>query len=181
MTAAADTTPVDNFTHCHVGIVSHLQQLEELPALLEPARRARRIAHDALDFFRRVIREHHADEERELFPAVMASARKGDERERVQRIAERLTHEHRRLESAWAALEPGLEAVAKGHDSELNPATLAALVNDYQSHAEYEERVYLPLAQTILGRDGNHMAALGVSLHLRHAVPEFLAKHGHRG
>ena len=30
-------------------------------------------------------------------------------------------------------------------------------------------RSFLPLAERILGRNGNHMAALGLALHLRHA------------
>ena len=38
----------------------------------------------------------------------------------------------------------------------------------------------LPLSEAILSRDPNHMAALGVSLHLRHAMPEVLAKFGSR-
>jgi hypothetical protein len=32
----------------------------------------------------------------------------------------------------------------------------------------------LPLAQTILGRQDQHMAALGLTLHMRH-VPDFVA------
>ena len=39
----------------------------------------------------------------------------------------------------------------------------------YAAHAGFEESRFLPLAQDILGRDDNHMAALGLSLHLRHA------------
>jgi hypothetical protein len=38
--------------------------------------------------------------------------------------------------------------------------------------------VFLPLASAILGRDGNHMAALGVSLHARHALPDVLRRFG---
>ena len=45
------------------------------------------------------------------------------------------------------------------------------LVSDYRAHAHYEELVFLPAAQSILGRNANHLAALGLSLHLRHARP----------
>ncbi|MEY2688035.1 MAG: hypothetical protein RL375_2233, partial [Pseudomonadota bacterium] len=31
---------------------------------------------------------------------------------------------------------------------------------------------FLPLSQTILGRNGDHMAALGLSLHTRHAMAD---------
>ena len=40
--------------------------------------------------------------------------------------------------------------------------------------------MFLPLSQTILGRNSNHMAALGVSLHMRHALPQVLERFGGR-
>ena len=87
--AAPDSAPIESFAQCHVGIVSHLQELARLPALLEPARQARQIASEMLSFFRSVVFEHHAEEERELFPAVLSSAHKGEERDKVQLIVER--------------------------------------------------------------------------------------------
>jgi hypothetical protein len=174
------TTPIDDFSQCHVGIISHLDALARLPALLEPAAQARRIAAGTVSFFREAVYEHHAQEERELFPAVLSSAVKGDERDRVQAIVERLTREHRQVEAAWSQLEPKLKAVAKGHESDIDVAAVAQLVEAYRAHARYEEEVFLPLSQTILGRNSNHMAALGISLHLRHAVPEALERFGFR-
>lgn len=179
--AAPDNAPIQSFAQCHVGIVSHLQQLARLPALLEPARQARQIAGETLKFFRVAVYEHHAEEERELFPAVLSSAHKGEERDKVQLIVERLTREHRQIEAAWSALERALKAVAKGSESDLDETAVAALVSDYLGHARYEEEVFLPLSQEILGRNGNRMAALGMSLHLRHAVPELLRTRGFRG
>lgn len=173
-------SPVQGFAHCHAGIIGHLQQLGTLPELLEPARRAREIAARTLKFFDEVIVEHHAEEERELFPAVLASATKGEERDRVRGITERLTHEHRQIEAAWKALAPPLKVVAKGGDAALDAQAVAALVNDYLGHARYEEAEFLPLSQEILARNGNHLAALGLSLHLRHSVPEVLARYGSR-
>ena len=161
--------PLTNFTQCHAGIVRHLHALDELPALLEPAARARRIAEDALGFFREAIFEHHLDEERELFPAVLASAEPGPERERAQRLVEHLTTQHRQLETLWRSLERELKRVARGQDSELDVGDVHRLVADYSAHARLEESEFLPLVETILGRNGNHMAALGLSLHLRHA------------
>jgi hemerythrin-like domain-containing protein len=175
-----ENAPIQSFSDCHVGIVTHLEELARLPALLEPARQARQIAGETLEFFREVVYEHHAEEERELFPAVLASANKGDERDKVQLIVDRLTREHREIEAAWSGLEPALKAVAKGGDADLNGAAVAALVTDYLGHARYEESVFLPLSQEILGRNSNHMAALGLSLHVRHALPEVLARYGSR-
>jgi hemerythrin-like domain-containing protein len=129
-----------------------------------------------VQFFREAVYEHHAEEERELFPAVLASAAKGAERDKVQAIVTELTAEHRQVEAAWSRLEPKLKAVAKGHDADVDGAEITALVETYQAHARYEEEVFLPLSQAILGRNSNHLAALGVSMHIRHAMPEVLQR-----
>ena len=176
MNSPSGHSPIDDFSQCHAGILGHLQALGTLPALLEPAARARRIAADTLRFFRKAVFEHHAEEEQELFPAVLASAHKGVEHDKVQTIVDELTAEHRQVEAAWEKLEPRLKAVAKGHEVDLDGADISALVQTYQAHARYEEEVFLPLSQAILGRDSNHLAALGMSLHLRHALPKALER-----
>ena len=164
-------TPISNFTNCHSGIVKRLKALDELPALLAPAARARQIAEQSLEFFREAIFEHHLEEERELFPAVLASAQPGDELERVKAMTKRLTEEHRMVEALWKRLEKGLKQVAKGQSTELDVDEVQRLVTEYQGHAQYEEVEFLPLAEQILGRNSNHMAALGLSLHMRHVKP----------
>lgn len=163
--------PLNNFANCHAGIVKRLTALDELPALLEPAARARQIAEESLEFFREAIFEHHLEEERELFPAVMASAQPGAELERVKAMAKRLTDEHRAIEALWKQLEKGLKPVAKGQSTRLDVSELHRLVTEYKAHATFEETEFLPLSEEILGRNSNHMAALGMSLHMRHLPP----------
>ena len=163
--------PLNNFSQCHAGISARLTVLGELPALLAPAARARQIAEESLEFFREAIFEHHLEEERELFPAVLASAQAGEEAERVKAMITRLTQEHRKVESLWKHLEKGLKPVARGQSSDLDVRELQQLVAEYQAHARYEEAEFLPLSQEILGRNSNHMAALGMSLHMRHSRP----------
>ena len=161
--------PIQDFSHCHEGILKKLAMLNELPGLLEPAARAREIASNALEFFREAIFEHHLDEVRELFPAVLASAEQGAERDRVETLAKRLTDEHRELETTWKRLAPELKRVARGQDNELDVAAIERLVSRYRDHAQFEEIEFLPLSQTILGRNASHLSALGLSLHMRHA------------
>ncbi len=163
--------PIADFSQCHAGIFRKLDQLGELPALLEPAARAREVAEKSLEFFREAIFEHHLDEERELFPAVLASCKDDAERARVQSMNKRLTDEHRDLEKIWKSLESGLKKVVKGQFGDVDLSQVMRLVNQYRAHAQFEEQEYLPLAQQILGRDDNHMAALGMSLHMRHQHP----------
>lgn len=163
-----NSTPLTSFSDCHTGILTQLQTLDELSTLLAPAARAREVALGALGFFREAIFGHHTDEERELFPAVLASARAGDEREQVQAMVLRLVAQHRELEALWKQLERGLKQVVAGRPAELKPELVHRLVLAYSAHADDEEQHFLPLSAEILGRDGNHMAALGLSLHMRH-------------
>lgn len=171
MSTPGGDAPIQSFSNCHAGIVTQLQALDQLPALLAAAEQARSTAERALKFFSHVILQHHQDEERELFPAVLAIAVAGEERQRVQAMVEQLTREHRSIEAAWSALEPGLKQAAKGQGgARLDAAGVKALVETYLGHAQFEENEFLPLSQTILARNSNHMAALGLSLHTRHEL-----------
>ena len=165
---ATDNGPITNFSHCHEGILRHLAAMEELPAQALAAERARQAAEGTRNFFRDVIFNHHEEEERVLFEAVLASAEPGVELAQVQAITERLTREHRQIEAMWAKLEPQLKKMAKGQTAALDAAAVQQLVSDYQAHATFEEAQFLPLSETILSRNSNHMAALGLSLHVRH-------------
>lgn len=160
--------PLNDFSNCHAGIMRHLEGFGQLPALLAPVQQARAIASDMVHFFRNAAFEHHAEEERELFPAVLRSAQPGMEKERVRHMVEALTREHRDIEKQWALLEPGLKKLAKGQPAEIDGAAVDKLIAQYQAHARYEEQEFLPLSHEILARDSNHMAALGLSLHIRH-------------
>ncbi len=167
----ASDSAVGQFSHAHEGIVTQLDRLSTLPALLAPARMAQNMAQRAVDFFRVAMLEHHQEEEEELFSAVLESAEVGEERLRVSTLVESLTVEHRLMEGIWRQLEPELKLIAKGRGFHINAPLLADLVARYQAHAQSEEVQFLPLAERILGRNGNHMAALGLSLHMRHHPP----------
>ncbi|HOB65528.1 hemerythrin domain-containing protein [Ottowia sp.] len=166
--------PLNNFSHCHAGILRHLDSFGELPDLLAPAQRARAVTEDIVKFFRAAAFEHHDEEERELFTAVLAAATPGEERERVQQMIDALTREHRDIEAQWNRLEPDLKKFAKGQPADVDGEAVRRLVAQYKAHARFEEMEFLPLSEQILGRNGNHMAALGLSLHMRHQ-PAFLA------
>lgn len=169
-TASMDNAPIQDFSQCHAGIIKKLHLLGELPALLAPAERASQIAEHSVAFFREAIFEHHLDEERELFPVVLAHAEKGAEHDQVKSMVKRLTDEHRELEARWKRIESGLKKVAKGRFDEVNADEIQRLVAQYLAHAAFEEKEFLPLSQTILGRNSNHMAALGLSMHMRHSL-----------
>jgi hemerythrin-like domain-containing protein len=160
--------PMTNFSHCHIGILHHLDRLSELLLQLGNAAESKKIAKEALDYFQLGMKAHHQEEELELFPAVLSSALPGEERIQVAEMIEKLTHEHRELESSWLTLERALKEIVKGQTSSVDHVHFVILIKRYKAHASAEESVFLPLAEKILSRNSNHMAALGLSLHMRH-------------
>ncbi|AMO24782.1 hemerythrin domain-containing protein [Ramlibacter solisilvae] len=168
--AAQGPGPIEGFSDCHAGILSGLRDFAELPPLQDAAQRARSIARRTLALLDHAVQVHHAEEEQELFTAVLRSARPGAEHERVQALVRQLTDEHREIEALWRKLRPEVSHAAAGKASQLREDAVKLLAEVYGMHAELEERDFLPLARDILGRNGNHMAALGMSLHMRHAA-----------
>lgn len=163
--------PLAGFSQCHVGITRQLEALGGLPELVHAAQRAREVAAATEALFRDAVLQHHAEEEKDLFAAVLRSAAPGEERTLVETMVQRLTAEHRAVEALWQRLRPAVHLAAQGRPAELDAVLVGQLVHGYLQHARFEEEQFLPLAAAILGRDGNHLAALALSLHLRH-VPQ---------
>lgn len=161
--------PLTRLSQCHLGILSQLTALAELPELQAAALRLRKIASDMLVLFKFEVYGHHADEENELFPAVLGCAEPGEEADRVQAMVQRLTTEHREVEALWKTLKPVIEAATKGKPTDLDLHLVDELMGAYLAHARFEEEHFLPLAEGILGRDKNHTAALDLALRLHHA------------
>jgi hemerythrin superfamily protein len=168
--AQDDASPLNEFSQCHTGILAQLDKLVDFPAQVAAAERSRQTAAGLMALFSRGVLEHHAEEENELFPAVLRSALPA-EADTVREQAERLTREHRVIESLWKRIEGAVSAVAKGRHAEIDDEVVAELVRLYRAHAAFEEEEFLPLSARILGRNGNHVAAFGLSLHMRHVPP----------
>lgn len=171
-TSPADA-PLREFRGAHGTIIQGLESLQELPVLAAAMERARTTAAATLALFDEVVREHHSEEEQELFVAVQRSCRDEAEKRQVEDQVALLTSQHRQIESLWDTVRPAVARVAagKGSGDFMFGAEIDRLVSLYRAHAAQEEEVFLPLADLILRRNANHMEALGISLHLRHAPP----------
>ena len=97
----------------------------------------------------------------------------GDERQLVGSLIARLTREHRELEALWAELEPAMKNLARGKTADIDTKAVDRLCRSYAEHAHFEESVWLPLSERIL--KPNDQAALGLTLHLRHALDKVVA------
>lgn len=168
---AGDEGPLQDFSRCHQGIIDHFERLRGLPVLLADRSNfdeARRLATDTCKFFRDAVIEHHGQEEQELFPAVIRRADPGDEAGLAKSLVHRLTDEHRQLEATWKKLEPTLRALGKGKEVEIDAPLIEQFAAAYLGHARFEEAAFLPLSAKILDR--YDQAALGVQIHMRHAL-----------
>lgn len=162
--------PLDNFSECHQGIIAHLDAFSELPALTGNPAQAAALAKDTMAFFQEAVIDHHREEEKDLFPAVLAASNLGAEYDEVRALVNRLTAEHREIEALWRGLEPAVRRLAKGKSANIDAAAVASLVQQYHLHARFEEEHFLPLCAQILGRRDGKMASLGLALHMRHVL-----------
>ena len=133
---------------CHREVLATLRDMAALIDHLDDKgvdAVARRMASDIVRFFSQTARAHHADEERLVFPGLLAS---GDA-ELVQHIL-RLQQDHGWLEEDWLELEPQLEAVVNGftwYDIDMLRAALPVFEQLYRDHIALEESLIYPEAR----------------------------------
>lgn len=161
--------PLNEFAGCHEGIIENLKQLQQMLVLLmeSPGHPdIRRIAENMVTFYRDIMLLHHEEEEHELFTAVMDAAASEAEASVARDHIKRLVAEHRELERMWLLIEPDMKLLMKDKPSHLDRAIAGSLAQQYLEHADFEERVFLPLAAEMLSK--NDLSALGLALHMRH-------------
>ncbi len=133
---------------------------------LTPAVRAR--VHEVQTWFNVQAREHHLDEEHNVFPALLASAD-----EEVVQAAHRLTQDHAWLETDWMEIEPSLAAAGDGY-TWFDPAVLRYAVDVFQQlyldHIVLEETLAYPAARSAIPQA--EIVAMGVEMARRRALRE---------
>lgn len=145
-------TALDN---CHHRMLESIEQLGALVASVEardsdPSMRSK--AASIARFLGKDARNHHEDEERHIFPPLLASANAG----LVQTVL-RLQQDHGWIEEDWLELEPHVQAIATGYGTcdidtlREGTAILAAL---YREHIALEESVVYPEARARISPAG---------------------------
>ena len=137
---------------CHREILFSLGKLSALITRLAtfgPDDEARALAREIHAFFSTTVRQHHEDEERHVFPRIVAG---GDPQ--IIRAVLKLQTDHDWLEEDWMALAPHLATLAAGRPwSDLDTlrdtgAGFTALMHD---HIALEESCIYPEARARLG------------------------------
>jgi hemerythrin-like domain-containing protein len=150
--AASTEVPLEMLASCHLRIQKMCATLARLaPHLLEHGsdEQARQAAGNIMRYFDTAAAHHHADEEVDLFPALLESMA-GSDAVCIREMTDHLTSQHRTLEAAWARLRKSLELVANGRPITLPPEEVASFVETYEQHMKYEEDELLPMADRLL-------------------------------
>jgi hemerythrin-like domain-containing protein len=145
---------------CHQKIHEHLAELADLLEQLDTesdSPHSRQKAKTIEAFFSEVARPHHAEEEKSVFPALLAS----DNAELVQAVRT-LQQDHGWIEQNWLELAPMLRAIALGEDwadvTELKH-NAEVFVNLCHDHIMLEESLIYPEAKAHLIKDFASRAA----------------------
>lgn len=132
----------------HAQVLQVLKQFDRLLQHLDDNGAdsvAQASAQEIYDFFSGSARQHHADEERLVFPGLLSS---GDA-ELVQHV-KRLQQDHGWLEEDWLELAPQIEAIAKGYswyDTNMLRHALPIFTALYEDHIGLEESMIYPEAK----------------------------------
>jgi hemerythrin-like domain-containing protein len=130
---------------------------------------ARQAACDVLRYFDQAAPRHHEDEERHVFPPLMAGPDVA-----VKALVLRLIQDHRQMALAWTDARNVLQTVADHGDEPWPGLTVwhQAKLNDFarlhRHHVDDEKKVVLPSARGLLGPAA--LAAMSEDMMLRRGV-----------
>lgn len=147
--------PLEMLSACHSRIERQCSTLRRLvPHMARHGAdgEARTAAANVMRYFDTSARHHHADEENDLFPALIESMA-GSDAVCLRELTAALAAEHRALEAHWQRLRTVLERVVAGDCVALESEDVEALVGLYERHIEREESELLPMAARLLSAD----------------------------
>ena len=163
--------PLEMLAACHGRVQSQCETLGRLVVHLgqhgadQPAQQA---AAAVMRYFDTAARHHHADEEVDLFPALIESMA-GSDAVCLRELTASLVADHRELEHRWSGLRRQLEPVATGQAAMLAGDAVEAFVGLYERHIAREESELLPMAQRLLS--DQELDRIGLAMRQRrHAV-----------
>ena len=164
--------PLEMLSACHGTIEKQCATLRRLvPHLLAHGvdNEARTAATKVMPYFDTAARHHHADEEDDLFPALIESMA-GSDAICLREMIDGLKADHRALEACWRHLRGILERIGAGEQVALVADDVEALAVRYARHIEYEEKELLPMAGRLLSDDD--LARIGRAMRARRRIDQ---------
>jgi len=171
--AAGFEAPLEMLAACHGRIRRQCATLLRLRAHLAASGvddAARNAARGVIRYFDNAARDHHEDEEQDLFPALLESMA-GSDPVCIRQLIDSLQNDHRELERLWGIVRTWLAAVVRGDAAQSAMAEIDSFVELYERHAAREEQELLPMAERLLGTE--ELDAIGQSMRLRRGITSF--------
>jgi hemerythrin-like domain-containing protein len=162
--------PLEMLSACHHRIERQCATLRRLVVHLASngADEDARIAAAAvIRYFDTSAKDHHADEETDLFPALIESMA-GSDAVCIRELIDALTRDHRALDSHWRRLRQVLQSIAAGTALPLVSADVAPFITLYEQHIAREESELLPMAARLLGDRG--LDRVGRAMRVRRGI-----------
>jgi hemerythrin-like domain-containing protein len=157
---------------CHGRVEIQCATLRRLvPHLVEHGadEEARKAVANVIRYFETSARHHHADEEEDLFPALIDSMA-GSDPICLREMIEGLIADHRALEAAWRHLRVLLGRIAAGESTPLATDDVETFVVLHERHIAREEDELLPMAARLLSDDD--LARIGRAMRERRGIGE---------
>jgi len=164
--SASFEQPFEMLTACHERVERMLSLLHRLCQHLDERgldEQAAQAARDVMRYFDLAAPDHHEDEERHVFPRLLAGSD-----EAVKTVVRRLQQDHLDMTTNWTEAREVLRRVSEAPStwaglSELDRATLARFADQYADHIRAEEDTVYPAASALidppeLQRMGTEMA-----------------------
>jgi hemerythrin-like domain-containing protein len=145
--------PLEMLAACHQRVARQCELLLRLEGHLASQggdTQARDAAKGLMRYFDTAARDHHQDEEIDLFPALIESMA-GSDAVCLRELTASLAAEHRELERQWQDLRAVLVEVAEGRAHPFAAGQVAGFTGLYARHIEREEAELLPMARRLLG------------------------------
>lgn len=169
--AAGFDEPFEMLQACHERVQRMLALLLRLAEHLNPHGaddQARQAAHDVMRYFDQAGPAHHEDEERHLFPLLLAQGDAG-----IAAVVQRLQQDHVAMGAQWQAVRADLAEIEAGR---WPPAQVEAVLPRWQAyaalyagHIEAEEGRAYPAARPLLPAPA--LRAMGTEMAQRRGVP----------
>lgn len=168
--AAGTEAPLEMLATCHERGARQCATLRRLQAHLEVKgadEEARTAATGVMRYFDKAAKDHYADEEDDLFPAMLESMAASDA-VCLREMIEGLIADHRILESAWREVREVLLRVAAGEAAPLSATKVEALVGRYEQHMAREDDQLMPMAARLL--EDAELARIGLAMRERRGI-----------
>jgi hemerythrin-like domain-containing protein len=152
---SSEGAPLAMLYACHRRVLSYCATLRRLVLYIAECgcnREAQVVSHGVLRFFDNEVPLHYADEEEDLFPALIESMA-GSDAVCLRDLTKGSTQLHRVLARQWGILRGPLEELASGRDVVLPAQSVESFARQWYDHIWLEESELLPMASRLLSND----------------------------